>query len=88
MIDPRDVARHVPACPRCGEGHYTYVMAGDLPPRVQKIRCAQCGANILRAYRQSQPALFGFTVGQLDRLAVLLGVALLILLAIRLLIGR
>lgn len=38
MIEPREVARHVPACPRCGEKHYTYVMGSGLPLKVQKIR--------------------------------------------------
>lgn len=83
MIDPREVARRVPVCPKCGETHYTYVMASDLPLSASKIRCAQCGCNILRAYRAAAPAPFGLTVGQLDRLAVLFGAALLAVLLIR-----
>lgn len=84
MIEPRDVAARIPACPRCGEKHFTYVMGSGLPLQVEKIRCAQCGANILRAYRAAQPAPFGFTVGQLDRLARILGVLLLAVLLLRL----
>ncbi|HEX5006996.1 MAG TPA: hypothetical protein VFV70_07770 [Hyphomonadaceae bacterium] len=88
MIDPRDVAGRVPSCPRCGEKHYTYVMAAGPPPKVEKIRCAHCGANILRAYRSAQPTFFGLTIGKLDRLALLTGVALLVLLAVRLFFVR
>lgn len=50
---------------------------------MREIRCAQCGADILRAYRETQPAFFGLTVGQLDRLALVVGAALLIVLLIR-----
>lgn len=83
MIEPCEVARRVPACPECGEKHYTYVMASGLPLKMRKIRCAQCGANILRVFRNAQLTPFGFTVGQLDRLAILFGVALLAALIIR-----
>lgn len=81
LIDPRKVASRIPACPKCRERHFTYVMREGLPLRVHKIRCAQCGANILRAYRRAQPAGFGLTVGQLDWLALVVGLMLLLALA-------
>jgi len=88
MIDPREVASRVPACPKCGEQHYTYVMKPGLPLAVETIRCAQCGANILRAYRAAQPTMFGITTSKLDRLALVVGVALVVVLAVRFLIAR
>ena len=88
MIEPRDVAARFPACPKCGEAHFTYVMSESLPLNVEKIRCAQCGANILRAYRAAQPAPFGFTVGQLDRLALAVGTLLLAVLLLRFFFAR
>jgi predicted RNA-binding Zn-ribbon protein involved in translation (DUF1610 family) len=88
MIEPRDVAARIPVCPKCGEKHFTYVMSAGLPLKVEKIRCAQCGANILRAYRAAQPAPFGLTVGQLDRLAVIVGALLLGALLLRLFFAR
>lgn len=88
MIEPRDVAARIPACPRCGEKHFTYVMGSGLPLQVEKIRCAHCGANVLRAYRAAQPAPFGFTVGQLDRLALIAGVLLLVAFLLRLVFAR
>jgi ribosomal protein S27AE len=45
MIEPRGVTSRVPSCPRCGEKHYTYMMASGLPLKIEKIRCAQCGAG-------------------------------------------
>lgn len=88
MIEPRDVAARVPECPKCGEKHFTYVMGSGLPLKVEKIRCAQCGANILRAYRAAQPALFGFTVGQLDRWGLIAGALLVAVLLLRLIFVR
>ena len=88
MIEPRDVAARVPACPKCGEKHFTYVMGSGLPLKVEKIRCAQCGANILRAYHAAQPTRFGVTVGQLDRLALLVGALLLAVLLLRFFLSR
>jgi hypothetical protein len=88
LINPRDVASRISACPKCGERHYTYVMREGLPLTVHKIRCAHCGTNILRAYRRAQPAGFGLTVGQLDRFALAVGVMLLIALAAQHLVSR
>jgi hypothetical protein len=82
MIEPRDIASRVPMCPKCGDRHFTYVMGSGLPLKVKKIRCAQC-ANILRACRAAQPAPFGLTVGQLDRLALIVGTVLLAVILLR-----
>jgi hypothetical protein len=87
-FDPRDVAGRVPACPKCGEKHYTYEMAPNLPLKVKKIRCAQSGADILRAFLDAEPNGFGFTIGQLNRLALWVGVALLAVFLLQFFLSR
>lgn len=75
VIEPRDVATRVRQCPKCGTAHYTFEMHQGLPLRVKAIRCAQCGANILRAYKARAPTPLGLTVRQLDRLLLISGAA-------------
>lgn len=82
MIQPRDVAARVRQCPACGCDHYTCEMAPGLPLQIKAIRCDQCGADILRAYRAAAPAFFGLTMGQLDRLAMASGIVVVVLAAI------
>lgn len=82
-IDPREVAARIRKCPTCGSDHYVIELAEGLPPKIRALRCAACGADILRAYRAAAPTPFGITIGQLDRLVLLTGAAFAVVMLFR-----
>ena len=87
MIDPKDIAARIPVCPMCQTAHYAMEMSPGLPPKVKALRCAKCGADILRAYRRLQPVAFGLTLDAIDRLLIATGAALVVALALSLTFG-
>lgn len=51
---PREVASRIPKCPACGHTRYEATMLpSGTKLRLDAIRCRQCKADILAAYRKT-----------------------------------